>query len=89
MMVMMQSFQSSSSLRSKFGQVSTCHYGGYRLVTSNSERFFKEHISDKAESCTPSTLEKRGQANVIMFNQRENIEENAHFLNQFNSAMSF
>ena len=49
-------------------------------MTSYSERFFKEHVSDKAESRTPSTLGKRGQANVIMFNQRENIEENAHFL---------
>lgn len=88
MMVMMQSFQSSSSLRSKFGQVLTCRYGRYRLVTSSSERFFKEHVLDKTESHTPSTLEKTGQANVIMFNQRENIEENAHFY-QFNSAMSF
>ena len=57
-------------------------------MTSYSERFFKECISDKAETHTPSTLEKRGQANVIMFNQRKNIEENAHFY-QFNSAMSF
>lgn len=48
-------------------------------MTSYSERFFKEHVSDKAESRTPSTLEKRGQANAIMFNQRGNIEENAHF----------
>lgn len=57
-------------------------------MTSYSERFFKERISDKAETHTPSTLGKRGQANVIMFNQRKNIEENAHFY-QFNSAMSF
>ena len=49
-------------------------------MTSYSERFFKEHVSDKAESRTPSTLEKRGQTNAIMFNQRGNIEENAHFL---------
>ena len=57
-------------------------------MTSYSERFFKEHISEKAESHIPSTLDKRGQTNGFMFNQRKNIEENAHFY-QFNSAMSF
>ena len=42
-------------------------------MTSYSERFFKEHISEKAESHIPSTLDKRGQTNVFMFNQRKNL----------------